>query len=443
MRRLRAAQCAWVVIAASAAPLAVAQAVFDAPASNFKGRVFSAGALPGQQATVTGRGFVPGQTVTLSYGAQALLADPVTVNAEGGFSATVKIAPQTAPGLYPVVVQAVQPTAALVTDLKVSPDVPLSGQDHYALNSQAVRAGLYQVAYGAASNSLFTTSSPRNDGNKLFKLNPDTLEVQAQTDVEVAAFGLTVDDAKATVWVTNSPAGTVAVYRQGDLSLVQQFEKGLAPHARDVAVDAREGKAYVSTMESRIVVFDTNSNTLATPVAIQSTQRGGKFSAFGLTLDAQAHKLYATSLETGEVAIVDTRSDTVEKVIKVDGVKGATGVTVDPQSQRLFVVAQGSDNVAVVDIASGKTMATVAVGASPLNVTFDPARRHAYVSTRGAATVTVLDVDGKIVANLPSGGTFANHAAVDGKGDVYVVVNRPRGADDPQLDRILRIAPKS
>jgi len=453
MRKTVAARCVWAAFALSAAPLALAQAVFDPPASNFQGRVFSAGALPGQAATLAGRGFVPGQTVTLSYGGRTLLDHAVTVNADGGFSAEVKIPPQAAPGLYPVVVQAVQPTAALVLELKVSPEVPLAGQNRYTLTRQALPPGLYQVAYGAKSDSLFVTTAvgrPPVKTSKLLKLNPATLAVVAEREAaqapgrsdghRMAVYGVAVDDVNGTVWVTNTRDSTVAVYKQDDLSLVKQFEAGLTPHARDVAVDAPLSKAYVSTLESRLVVFDTRRNALGEPIAIQSAQRGGKFGAYSLALDAQAHKLYTISSETSEVAVIDTRTDTVEKLIRVDGIKGGIGVAVDPKSQRVFVAAQGSDNVAVVDIASGKTLITVPVGAGALNVTFDPVSRHAYVSNRGAGTVTVLDIDGKIVANLP-GGSFTNHAVADGKGAVYVV-NKARGTNDAEGDRITRIAPK-
>jgi len=257
----------------------------------------------------------------------------------------------------------------------------------------------------------------------------------------MAVYGVAVDDAKGTVWVTNTRDRTVAVYRQSDLSLVKQFDAGLVASPRDVVVDATAGKAYVSTPSAaQVTVFDTASNTLHKTLEIASGVRGGQFGSFSLTLDAQAHKLYTVSSGTNEIAIIDTRTDTVEKLIPVAGVKGAIGVAVDPKSQRVFVAAQGSDNVAVVDLASGKTLTTVHVGAGALNVAFDPVSQRAYVSNRGAGTVTVLDVDGKIVANLP-GGSFTNHASVDGKGAIYVV-NKSRGAEDKTGDRITRIVPK-
>jgi len=450
-RKTAAAHCVW--LAFTLPSLSLAQAAFESPAVDFQGRVSAAAVLAGQVTTVTGRNFVPGQSVTLSSSGQALLAAPVQVNAQGGFDATVSIPAQAAPGLYPVVVQAVQPTAALVYDLKVSPDVPLSGQGQYQLTRQALVAGLYQVAYSAQSDSLFVTSAvgrPPITSSKLLKLNPQTLAIVAERDAtaapnrqdghRMAVYGIATDDVKGTVWVTNTRDNTVAVYAQSDLSLLKQFDAGVAAHPRDVAVDGQAGKAYVSTLDDKLIVLDTQNHTVLAPLEIRSAQRGGKFGAYSLALDAQAHKLYTVSGDTSEVAVIDTRSNKVEKVIPVAGIKGGIGIAIAPKAQRLFVAAQGSDNVAVVDIASGKTLAVTPVGAGTLNVTFDPVQQRAYATNRGAGTVTVLDLDGKIIANLP-GGTFPNHATVDGKGAVYVV-NKARGTDDPEGDRITRIVPK-
>ena len=56
----------------------------------------------------------------------------------------------------------------------------------------------------------------------------------------------------------------------------------------------------------------------------------------------------------------------------------------------------------------------VPVGAGALNVAFDDASGLAYVSNRGAGTVTVVNGDGKVVANL-DGGTLPNHVRADGR----------------------------
>jgi YVTN family beta-propeller protein len=114
-------------------------------------------------------------------------------------------------------------------------------------------------------------------------------------------------------------------------------------------------------------------------------------------------------------------------------------VAFDAKRNRLYVASQGTDNLLIVDVASGKVLHDVPVGAGALNVAFEPVSGLAYVTNRGAGTVTVVDGDGAVVGNM-DGGTFPNHVREDGKGNVFAV-NKSRGAEDPKGDRITRITP--
>ena len=53
--------------------------------------------------------------------------------------------------------------------------------------------------------------------------------------------------------------------------------------------------------------------------------------------------------------------------------------------------------------------------------------------------VFTFDPEGTIVANI-DGGTMPNQLRADGKGNVFVV-NKSRGEDDPEGDRVWRITP--
>jgi DNA-binding beta-propeller fold protein YncE len=82
----------------------------------------------------------------------------------------------------------------------------------------------------------------------------------------------------------------------------------------------------------------------------------------------------------------------------------------------------------------------VPVGAGALNVAFDPVSGLAYVANRGAGTVTAVDGNGRIVANL-EGGSFPNYTLADGRGNVYLI-NKAKGQNDPTGDRISQILRK-
>jgi len=436
------------IAAAYAAP------TFEQPDTDFKGSVFSSGALPGTEAKLMGRAFTPGQKVTLYRAGQALNNGEVyTVNEKGGFEATVAIPADATPGLHPVVASAANPTAAALFDLKVSSKLPLSGQDAFTVTSEKLVQGLYQSAYSPKNDRIFVTSAvgrPPVKESQLLKLNAKTLATESKVSAAkvttrddghtFAMYGVATDDTHNNVWATNTRDNTVAVYKQSDLKLVKQFPAGLAPHARDVVVDEKLNKAYVSTPgKNWIVVFDTKKLAHKTNIAIESDE-DKSFSTMSIALDDVNHKLYTVSGATREAAVIDTKTDKVERVLDIPGLKNGAGIAVDPKGKRLYTVAQGSDNLVILDLTSGKVLHDLQVGQGALNVAFDSSSGNAVVVSRGAGTVTLVNGDGKIVANMPVG-SLPNHVLADGRGEIYVI-NKSKGADDPEGDRISRIVSK-
>ncbi len=114
----------------------------------------------------------------------------------------------------------------------------------------------------------------------------------------------------------------------------------------------------------------------------------------------------------------------------------------DPATGRVFVASQGSDNVIAIDGESGAVLFDTPVGAGTLNVAFNAASGQLFVVNRTSDTVTVLDAaTGAIEANL-AGGSFPNHLVVAPDGTVFWV-NKARGKDDSDGDRLSRIVPEA
>lgn len=451
----RAPRLALLALALCAFTTSASAQVFDAPDPDFRGNVRPATPLivAGGEVEFVGRDFTPGQEITLSRGDTVLNPEPYVADADGGFSGTITLPEDAVPGRHPIVLRAANPSAARVVDLKISPRVPLSGEERFEVAEARLPQGLYQTAYSAGSDALFVTSAvgrPPVTESALLKVDPHTLEVIAQATPETvpghddgrvfAVYGVGVDDANGNVWITNTREDTVSVYRQSDLSLVRQFDVGTVPHSRDVIVDTRRGKAYVSaTGENYISVFDTASLDVITTIEIASELRGETFVPMSLELDEETGRLFTVSIGTPEAVVIDTGSDSVEKVIRLTNAHSASGVAYDAEGGRLLVASQGTDNLLYVDLESGEIVHDVAVGAGALNVAFDATTGLAYVSNRASGTVTVLDREGRIVANL-DGGTYPNHVHEDGKGNVFAV-NKSLGEDDPRGDHIRRIRP--
>lgn len=445
---------------ALAAPVG-ADTVFTATSNGFQGMVRASGAqlgapiYKGDKATITGMGLVPGQEITLVRGPKVLNDAPIIVDDKGAFSYEIQLDADAAIGLQPVVVIAEKPAAAMVVDVKVSPEIPLSGADLFKIKSEPVTKGLYQVAYSAASDAVFVTSAvgrPPVKESALLKLDPKTLEILAKAEPQAAparedgqdggvfaVYGVAVDDVHGNVWVGNTRQNTVAVYKQSDLSLVKQYEPGVAPHARDVVIDAANNRAYVSTsFGETIEVFDTETLEVLPPIVIKSKVRGESFGTMSLELDPIAHKLFTVSMPTNEAAVIDLASGQAD-VFPLPDARSASGVAYDAKDGLLFVASQNSDNLVIVDVKTGETLSNTLVGAGSLNVTFDPVSRLAFVANRGAGTITAVDTIGKIVANLDAG-TLPNQLRADGKGNVWAV-NKSRGENDEAGDRLWRISP--
>ena len=159
-----------------------------------------------------------------------------------------------------------------------------------------------------------------------------------------------------------------------------------------------------------------------------------------LDIDPAGGHIVTVSMSTNEAALVDLKTG-AQKVIDLPGARGASGVAFDPAEGLIFVVSQQSDNLLIVEAESGKVLHDVETGAQPLNVAFEPVGRLVYVANRGAGTITVLDTAGRIVANLDAG-NLPNQLRADGKGAVWAV-NKARGEDDPDGDRVWKITPVS
>lgn len=434
-----------------------AQAAFDQPEKDYKGSVRLGSATRGQpllaggEVSVQGQNFKPGQKVQLLKGNIALSEGGFTADQEGKFQGKFKLPDNAVVGTYPLIVTTDSPYYAEITKLKISPKVALSGEDKFSITSEKLSPGLYQVGISEKSNAVFVTAAsgrPPVKNSEILKLDPETLKIvakatppEAQGGGVYAVYGLGVDDANGTIWVTNTRQNTVAVYKQSDLSLVKQFEPGLAEHARDVKVDEKNGKAYVSQVgEPEVAVFSTKTLEKLPSIKIDSKVRGEKFSPASVDFDPASGKLFVVSLSTNEVAVIDSTAGKVDKVLPVKGGLSTIGIAYDAADDRIFVAGQGSDNLLILDGKTGDTLHDVAVGAGALNVTFEPVKKHAYVSSRDAGTVTVVDANGKIVANLPVA-PFANHVVSDGKGGVYAV-NKSMNPDDPNGDRVSLITAK-
>ncbi len=432
--------------------LAVAAPTFDAPDAQYQGRVWAnpvtgGPTLPGSVLDVGGDGFKPGQRVIFSRGIEPLMDEALTADKAGRIEARYTVPADAVPGIHPIVLTTLGPYHAEVLPLKISRAVALVPNRDLAMTQAALVPGLYQVGYAPNRHALYVTAAtgyPPREASVLLEVDPDTLAIRRQAPVATlpgdagaaGAYGLGIDEKNGNLWVTNTRQDAIAVYALADLSLRRQFETGSAIHARDVVIDAQRDRVYVSQVtKPEIAVFDARTLAPLPAIALPIEGRGKPFSPASLRLDPASGRLYTVNLNQPEVAEIDGPAGKVVRRIAVPGADSAIGVDVAPDVRRLFVAAQGTDNLVILDLDSGKVLHDVPVGAGALNVAYEPARRLAYVVSRGAGTVTAVDADGRIVANLGGVGK-ANDLVADAKGRVYVVDKSGGPKDADKISRL-------
>lgn len=398
----------------------------------------------------------------------AVTSAPLTTDATGAGTAAVTIPDAvTNLGTKNFTATRTAPFAETITfSAKVSPSSALKGVEGYdrvETPKGAIQQGLYQSAYSARSKAVFATSASVTATSTIYKLDPDTLQVlkvtvpaEQEPGKLWAAYGVGVDDENGTVWVTNTRQNTVAVYSQDDLSLLAQLPAGVLSHTRDVVADPAHDVVYVSSAsegtsgDGAIGVFeadDKNGNGVKYEMIDKIAEAPRtQFSPMSLELDEESGKLITVSNTSQKAYVYDT-STGVEHFVDLPDIanvtsRGASGAAYDPVTRRLFVATQASDEVLVAqfngDFSAATTVTEVATGAGALNVHFDPVKRLAYVSNFGGTTISVLDPDGTLVANLPL--NKPNHVSMGVDGAVYavnkdtdnvVVKLTPKGATGP------------
>lgn len=363
---------------------------------------------------------------------------PITVGDDGVLKIDTTIPAESPIGEVDVTVAQSAPEAASYTGtLNITPSNALIGTEQFVARTAVLNATTgqpYQSAYSATNNAVFvTTSAGEGPGaSKIFKLDADTLAPLAEIDVAQVGsgwpvFGIGLDDTQDTVWVTNTLQNTAAVFAQSDLSLVQQLDANAVGHSRDVIVDAELGKAFVSGVtDSTVAVFSTTAPfDKIGSIQLPADDPEASFSPVSLALDPASHTAFTVSLNLPQTAVIDAQAETFT-LLTYDGSKTGSGVAYDPASSRLFIASQDTSNVLVVDVATGEVVANTPTGGGALNVAWDAANGLAYVTNRGAGTVTVVDIDGNVIANL-DGGVNPNHVSTDGQGSAFVVHSNEAG----------------
>jgi len=126
-----------------------------------------------------------------------------------------------------------------------------------------------------------------------------------------------------------------------------------------------------------------------------------------VSLDPARHLLVVAHLGDSEVFAIDTQARHV--AWRAPGIASAHGVTVAADAGRVFATATATDELVALDEASGHELFRSPTERFPDGVVFDPTTATVWVSNKDGGSESVFDAgDGRPLATVPVGGDVGN-----------------------------------
>ena len=325
--------------------------------------------------------------------------------------------------------------------------------------------GQYQLAYSAATSSLYTSFSSGRPpvltggvGTWNVASTPSLATVYqfpttdftargatAPTGKQIESpYGIAYDEATGYVWVTQTRVNKISVFNPATNKIIWSSAEGDVNHPREVRIDPSSGKVFVSG-SGGISVFDTTRHALVKKIEFTDA-KGESDIAMNMHVDSADGKLYVPSLSAGTVKVIDTKSYEVEKTIQLhkdnaEADLNASDVTIDKSLKEIYVSSQGdrkgtNSGITVYNLETGAYKKTIPFGSQALAITSDEARDLLYVTDYGTGNVGVVDArTGTVVSQVSTGATSgANDVLVAADGSVYAVARSIEGASAIETD---------
>ena len=325
--------------------------------------------------------------------------------------------------------------------------------------------GQYQLAYSAATSSLYTSFSSGRPpiltggvGTWNVASTPSLATVYqfptadfigrgatAPTGKQIESpYGIAYDEATGYVWVTQTRVNKVSVFDPATNKIIWSSAEGDVNHPREVRVDPSSGKVFVSG-SGGISVFDTTLHALVKKIEFTDA-KGESDIAMNMHVDSADGKLYVPSLSAGTVKVIDTKSYEVEKTIQLhkenaEAALNPSDVTIDKSLKEIYVSSQGdrkgaNSGITVYDLETGAYKKTIPFGTQALALASDESRDLLYVTDYGTGNVGVVDArTGTVVSQVSTGATSgANDVLVTADGSAYAVARSIEGASAIETD---------
>ena len=192
------------------------------------------------------------------------------------------------------------------------------------------------------------------------------------------------------VYVVGSVSNTVSVIGL-DHKVKKTIPVGIRPVA--IAYNPMGQKLYVANLVSgNLSIIDTKSET------VSSTLDTGK-SPVALAIKPENGEVYVVDSIENSLTVFDTSSRKKAQIPHI-GTK-LVAIAYQPDTHQMYIVAEGSDAIIPIDTNTHTPLAPIPVGHNPGAIAYNQVNGMMYAVSREDQTLTVIDKDKKNQASLP------------------------------------------
>jgi YVTN family beta-propeller protein len=210
--------------------------------------------------------------------------------------------------------------------------------------------------------------------------------------------GMAVSPDGQTIFVANESGDSLSVVDLASRAVKKRIPMGVGP--QDVAITPDGKSVYVTDFYS-IRVVDTSTGTVTARLNLKDPSSDAARTVVlpdgeevlrgprDIVMAPDGKAVYAAIEDSGEIAIVETRTNRIRNLVKVGSYPG--GLALSPDGRYLYIAHRDAQEISVLDTASERIVRKIAVGKDPWDITVSPDGRTVYVVNQGSSDVSIID----------------------------------------------------
>ncbi len=210
--------------------------------------------------------------------------------------------------------------------------------------------------------------------------------------------GMAVSPDGATIYVANESGNSLSIVDLITRQVRTNIPVGFGPQSVALTPDGRY--VYLTDFYS-VWVIDTHTESPMTKIALRDPgsnqertmiQPGGEEVFRGprdIVISPDGKTAYIALEDSGEIAILNTQTNRVEKTVYVGSYPG--GLALSPDGKALYIAHRDSDRVSVLDTDQDKVIQKIQVGNDPWDIALSPEGDKAFVVNQAEPSISVID----------------------------------------------------